>query len=247
MFETFLTAGGSGRRRARRALTLSLSLLLHAAVIAAVIIVPLLRAEAGMPSPRIIDAALIAPPVLPGVPPAGHAGKAAKSPGKAGDRPKNPPAGSGPVRLRAPIDVPSTIEDEDPTSGIPGEDNGPGVPGAPEEGTGPWEMGPGIKPDTIDPHAVPITMVKAPRLIKRVSPEYPQVALAARVPGVVVIEAGTDVYGLVREARVISGNPLFHEAALEAVRQWRYEPYFVNGVPRPVRFTVTITFSLVTR
>jgi protein TonB len=247
MFESFLAASGSGKRRARKALTLSLSLLLHAGAIAAVIVVPLLRAEAGMPGFKIINAALIAPPLLPGVPPAGHPGRAPKGPRKPGDHPRNPPPVSGPIKLRAPIDVPTTIADEDPTAGIPGENNGPGVPGAPEEGTGPWEMGPAIKPESMDPDAVPITMVKAPKLIRKVSPEYPQVALAARMPGVVVIEASTDVYGLVREARVISGNPLFHEAALEAVRQWRYEPYFVNGIPRPVRFMVTITFSLLSR
>ena len=247
MFETIFTASGSRKRLARKGVTLFLSLLIHAAMITAIIVVPLLRAEAKMPGFKVIDATLVAPPVRPGVPPGGRPGRPAKGPGKPGEPPKNPPPISGPIKLRAPIEVPTKIEDDDPTAGIPGETSGPGVPGAPEEGTGPWEMGPTINPDKIDPNAVPITMVRPPKLIKRVSPEYPQVALTARVPGVVVIEASTDIYGLVKEARVISGNPLFHEAALEAVRQWRYEPYYVNGIPRPVRFTVTITFSLVTR
>ena len=247
MFETFLAATGSGKRRARKALTLSLSLLFHAAVIAAVILVPLLRAETDLPRFTIIDAVPIAPPILPGVPPGGRPGRSVKGPSTSKDHTKNNTPISGPIKLRAPIEVPTTIEDDDPTAGIPGDTSGPGVIGAPEEGTGPWEMGEPIPTDAIDPNTGPISRVQPPRLIKRVSPEYPQVPLMARIPGVVVIEASTDIYGLVSEARVISGNSLFHDAALAAVRQWKYEPYYLNGIPRPVKFTVTITFSLVTR
>ncbi len=72
-------------------------------------------------------------------------------------------------------------------------------------------------------------------------------ALAAHVVGRVEIDASTDIYGRVIEARVTSGNALLNGAALEAVKKWIYEPYLVNGIPRPVRFTVTITFSLETR
>jgi len=77
-----------------------------------------------------------------------------------------------------------------------------------------------------------------------VEPIYPELALRVRVQGVVVIEARTDAYGRVRDTRVISGQPLLNDAAETAVKQWLYEPYLVNGMPRPVVFVVTVTFSL---
>jgi TonB family protein len=60
----------------------------------------------------------------------------------------------------------------------------------------------------------------------------------------VIIEATTDTFGRVSEARVIKGHPLLNQAAVEAIRRWIYEPFLINGVPKPVRFTVTITFRL---
>jgi protein TonB len=60
----------------------------------------------------------------------------------------------------------------------------------------------------------------------------------------VIIEATTDVYGRVADAKVVSGHPLLNGAAKAAIMQWLYEPYIINGVPRPVRFTVILTFKL---
>ncbi len=86
-------------------MTLSLSLLFHAAAIAAVIVVPLLRAEAELPEIRVIDAALIAPPVLPGVPP-GRSGRGGDRPGPVIKDPKNPPPARGPRGFMAPVGDP---------------------------------------------------------------------------------------------------------------------------------------------
>ena len=86
--------------------------------------------------------------------------------------------------------------------------------------------------------------VRAPALLRRIAPEYPGIARQARVEGVVIIEAETDVYGRVRNARILRSIPLLDQAALDAVRQWVYEPLVVNGRPRGVLFTVTVTFKL---
>jgi protein TonB len=84
-----------------------------------------------------------------------------------------------------------------------------------------------------------------PRKIREVKPVYSSVAIAARVQGKVIIEAMTDIYGRVRSTRIIaSASPLLNESALNAVKQWLYEPYILNGIPKPVLFTVTITFTL---
>jgi TonB family protein len=68
--------------------------------------------------------------------------------------------------------------------------------------------------------------------------------LKAHIQGNVVINATTDIYGRVIQAQVINGHPLLRQAALTAIRQWVYEPYILNGVPRPVRFTVVVKFNL---
>ena len=96
--------------------------------------------------------------------------------------------------------------------------------------------------DTSD--AIRVSTVQRPKLMRKVEPEYPSVALKARIRGRVIVEAVTDIYGRVRDARIISGHPLLNANALAAVKQWIYEPYVVNGVPKPVKFTVIITFNL---
>ena len=73
---------------------------------------------------------------------------------------------------------------------------------------------------------------------------YPQEAQDAKVQGVVVIETVIDEAGAVKEAWVLKSVPMLDEAALEAVRQWRYAPTLLNGVPKPVRMTVTVNFTL---
>jgi TonB family protein len=83
-----------------------------------------------------------------------------------------------------------------------------------------------------------------PKLIKRVAPRYPIAPLKARIQGTVKIEASTDIYGRVANVKVIKGHPLLRDAAVHAVRQWVYEPYMINGMPKPVKFIVDIHFRL---
>jgi protein TonB len=86
--------------------------------------------------------------------------------------------------------------------------------------------------------------IKEPVKIKHVAPVYPRDAIAARVQGIVIIEAliGTD--GTVIGAKVLRGVPMLDEAALEAVQQWRYTPTLLNGGPIELRMTVTVNFQL---
>lgn len=84
----------------------------------------------------------------------------------------------------------------------------------------------------------------APKLVHKVGPVYPEVAALARLRGVVILEAQVDVNGLVKEVKVLRGVPLLDEAALAAVRQWRYQPLLLNGVPTEFILTVTVNFNL---
>jgi protein TonB len=86
--------------------------------------------------------------------------------------------------------------------------------------------------------------VEAARLIRMVKPNYPQIALQARIEGTVVLEAIVGTDGSVESLRYISGPPLLVQAAIEAVRQWRYQPTLLNGKPVSVETTITVIFKL---
>ncbi len=86
--------------------------------------------------------------------------------------------------------------------------------------------------------------IREPRKIVNVPPIYPPVAQAARVQGVVIIEAVIDTTGAVESARVLRSIPLLDDAALAAVRKWTYSPAMLNGMPIPVIMTVTVNFTL---
>jgi protein TonB len=126
-----------------------------------------------------------------------------------------------------------------------------GIPGGVEYGTGEGLpanlLGAGLYDLVGKPEATPVMAVgdiRPPRLVRRVEPGYPDIAREARVEGVVILEATTDIYGRVAAVRVLRSIPLLDEAAVDAVRQWVYEPLLVNGRPRPVTFTVTVRFVL---
>ncbi len=86
--------------------------------------------------------------------------------------------------------------------------------------------------------------VQAANLIHQVNPIYPPLARQARVQGVVVMEAVISKEGSIESLRVITGHPLLNQAALDAVKQWKYRPTLLNGDPVEVITTVTVTFSL---
>jgi protein TonB len=149
----------------------------------------------------------------------------------------------------APIESPSGIgrehmlqTDQLPDRSAPnrvGEVPGSGVPGG--DPTANFDAPPPPRPS--DPVRLSSTM-KAPVKIHDVSPVYPPMAIASHVEGVVVIEAVIGPTGNIVEARVLRSKPLLDEAALAAVRQWRYTPTLLGGVPMSVILTVTVTFAL---
>jgi len=80
-------------------------------------------------------------------------------------------------------------------------------------------------------------------LISAPKPQYPPLARAARVTGVVLLQATISKQGTIEDLKVITGHPLLNEAAMEAVRQWRYKPQLLNGQPIEVITTITVNFS----
>jgi protein TonB len=87
--------------------------------------------------------------------------------------------------------------------------------------------------------------IQAPTLAKRVEPVYPDLAVAARIRGVVILEAEVDKDGRVVEVKVLrTADRMLDNAALTAVRQWQYRPLILNGLPEPFVLTVVLTFNL---
>jgi TonB family protein len=87
--------------------------------------------------------------------------------------------------------------------------------------------------------------VKAPKVIKRVEPVYTEEARKARITGIVIVEAVIDKTGAVRETQVLKGLPNgLSEAALDAIKQWTFEPATKDGQPVDVIFNLTMNFQL---
>jgi len=81
-------------------------------------------------------------------------------------------------------------------------------------------------------------------VIHKVQPTYPPLARTARVQGAVQLAAEIGKDGTVQNLHVLSGHPLLTQAALDAVKQWRYKPYILNGEPVIVDTQITVNFTL---
>jgi protein TonB len=143
----------------------------------------------------------------------------------------------------APVDIPDDIGDGAVDFGVPGGVEG-GVPGGIIGGiVGGLPSGPPPPP----PKAAPVRVggeIREPTRTVYVQPIYPEIAKQARVSGVVILEAIIDPNGNVTNISVLRSIPLLDQSAMDAVRQWRYQPTLLNGVPVPIVMTVTVTFNL---
>lgn len=246
MRHTFFKELLEKRRVSKKWLTLPLSFIVHGGLVAALIVVPYLDAESSLPDMKIFDVS-IQSPQLPAIPLGKKGTPGKKGPGKKKPRQeqRRPVPGD---RIVAPPVIPDDIEDEDIFASNVGLDDNSGVEGGIPNGIENGIDG-GVpimdmsQLNEMRTHIQPMR-VKPPRLIKEVKPIYPSVALRARIEGKVIVEAVTDIYGRVARARVINGHPLLNNAAKEAVKKWIYQPYIIRGIPKPVVFVVTVTFSL---
>ena len=82
------------------------------------------------------------------------------------------------------------------------------------------------------------------QLLSKVEPDYPQMAKIAHIEGDVVLLAYIGKTGVVENLRAVSGHPILIQSAMDAVRQWKYKPYLVNGEPVEVQTTVTVKYRV---
>jgi TonB family protein len=95
----------------------------------------------------------------------------------------------------------------------------------------------------LDVKLLPVSIAEG-MLLRKVQPEYPPIARDARVSGTVVIQARINKEGGIENLKVASGPPMLQQAALDAVKQWRYRPYLLDGEPVEVLTTVNVVFDL---
>jgi periplasmic protein TonB len=243
MFEDSLIESGN-RLKTKRGLTTFLSFGLQIALVGVLVLIPLLFTEA-LPKTQLMTF-LVAPPPPPPPPP--------------------PPAAqqikvvkqiqtdiiNG--QLRTPTKIPEKIqmikEEEAPPpvstmAGVVG-----GVPGAAG-----GQMG-GVIGGIINSTPIAVPKVATPQrvrvsqgvtqglLLRKIQPAYPPLARQARIQGSVLLQAEISKDGSIQNLRLISGHPMLAPAAIEAVKQWKYKPYILNGEPVEVETQITVNFTL---
>jgi protein TonB len=237
---------------ARRS-TVTCSIVLHAVLLGAALLASIWFADA-LDTRTFTRTMLVAPPAPPA--PAAPSGAAVRAIANSAPRRQI----QAKRQLVLPTYIPKQvamvnepqIAPEVNVRGIPGGVEG-GVPGGPFGGT--LDVGLMITPPPLPPAPVPSApapkapvpvggRVKPPRVLLRVDPVYPLLAQATRVRGVVVISAVIDAQGNPAEMRVVSGHPLLIAAAMNALKQWKFEPTILDGEPVPVSWDITITFQL---
>jgi protein TonB len=235
----------------RPAMPLAISCAAHMLGVAAVA-VPLLLASDVVPSlPDAITAFVITAPAPPPPPAATPAPKASTPrPVRLTRADIRPPQVLQSRETAAPVQpVPEDIvavdgEESSPIDGLPGGIEG-GVPGGVLGGVV-GSLPVQIPPPPPMPEA-PIRTggeIQAPALVKQVAPVYPPLAVSAGVEGIVILEATVGRDGRVEGLSVLRSVKLLENAALDAVRQWRYAPLLLNGKPERFILTVTVNFSL---
>jgi protein TonB len=228
-----------------RTSTLAISLVLHSVLIVAVIVVPLFLYDYLPAADETVHAFFVTPAVAPAAPPP-------PPPPALGVRatPRTPAAtqAAEPARFVAPIETPAEVKPEEGLAfGIEG-----GVPGGVEGGVEGGVLGGvvggivGVMPPEPPPAPRVVRVgghIKAPQLVKRVDPAYPELGKQARLSALIILEAAVEGTGRVRDVTVLRGASIFDEAAMDAVRQWIYKPLLLNGVPTPFVVTVTVKFT----
>jgi protein TonB len=243
MFEDSLLESSGKLKSGRQKYTTAVSFLIQSLLIGVLILIPLIYTEA-LPRQQLMTF-LVAPPPPPPPPP--------------------PPAQVAPTKvvkvetevvqgqLRQPTKIPEKVqivseqEAPPPVGGAVGVVGGIGSEGGAVGGVigGIIASTPVAVPKAVVPQKVRVSQgVAEGLLIHQVKPTYPPLARQARVQGAVVLQAVISKDGTIQNLRVVSGHPMLVQSALDAVKQWRYKPYFLNGEPVEVETSITVNFTL---
>jgi len=241
MFEDSLVESG-GKLRTKRGWTTVVSFIFEFLFLGILVLLPLIFTEA-LPTKQLMT--LITAPPPPPPPP--------------------PPPAAAPVKivkvqseldngqLRTPTAIPKKIqmikEEEAPPPAMAGVVGG--VPGGVPGGSAGGVLGsvlssvPTAVPKVATPQRVRVSQgVSQGLLIHKVQPTYPPLARQAHIQGTVVLQALIGKDGSIQNLHVVSGHPMLTNSALEAVKEWKYKPYYLNGEPVEVETTINVNFTL---
>jgi len=233
MFEGALIESAKRKSDSKRSVTLSLSVAIHGLVIGLALGASLWFVE-DIPEPPIPVTFYAAAPPPPPPPPA--------APKPAAPKPEAPKPIQKPAEMVAPTVIPETVPQPLPAPEPEAPAAGEGVDGGVEGGVPGGVLGGVVGGMEGEPLRIGGD-VKAPVLIQKIEPTYPEAARKARMEGVVILEAIITASGSVEEVKVLkSVNPLLDASAVRAVQQWKYRPATLNG--RAVRVYLTVTFNL---
>src|SRR6266702_1549612 len=225
MFEDSLIESGN-KLKTKRLGTTILSFLLQVGLICILILIPLIYTDA-LPKGNLMTFLVAPPPPPPPPPPLAAAVKVVKIQSEVING-----------QLRTPTKIPSKVQMSKEEEAPPALGAG-GVPG------GILGSGEAAITKVATPQRVRVsTGVATGLLIKKVTPNYPQLAKQARIEGTVVLTAEISKEGTIQNLQLVSGHPMLAPAAIEAVKQWRYKPYLLNGEPVAVETQVQVNFSL---
>jgi len=243
MFEDSLLESG-GRLKTKRGRTTTFAIILEIGLIGLMVLMPLIFTEA-LPKQQLMTFLVAPPPPPPPPPPAAAPVKIVKQ--------IHTDIVNG--ALRTPTKIPQKIqmikEDEAPppsmaTAGVVGGVPG-GIPGGQMGGVigGIISSTPVAVPKVATPQRVRVSQgVSAGLLVRRVNPNYPPLARQARIQGQVVLRAVISKDGSIENLTLVSGHPMLAPAAIDAVKQWKYKPYLLNGEPVEVDTEVLVNFTL---
>ncbi len=240
MFEDSLSESG-GKLKGKRGAVTTISFILELIFLGILVLLPLIFTEA-LPTKQLMTMLTAPPPPPPPPPPPAAAPKIVKVQSELDNG-----------QLRTPTAIPKKIqmikEDEAPPPAVGGVMGG--VPGGVPGGTMGGVLGsvmssvPMAVPKAATPQRVRVSQgVSQGLLIHKVQPQYPPLARQARIQGVVVLQALIGKDGSIQNLHVVSGHPMLTNAALEAVKEWRYKPYYLNGEPVEVETTINVNFTL---
>jgi protein TonB len=211
--------------------------IVQVALIGIMVLIPLIFTEA-LPTAQLVTF-LVAPPPPPPPPPPAAVVKITKIETELDNG-----------QLRTPTKIPEKIkivkEEEAPPSaaGVLGGVQG-GVPGGALNGVIGGIIGSTNIPKVAAPSRIRVSQgVTEGNLIRKVQPNYPPLAKTARIQGQVILHALISKAGNIENLEVVSGHPMLVQSALDAVRQWKYKPYVLNGEPVAVDTTITVNFNL---
>lgn len=242
MFEDSLIESG-GKLKTKRGWTSLISFAIQIGIIGVMILIPLIFTEA-LPRTQLMTLLVAPPPPPPPPPPAAapvHIVKQIQTDIVNGE-------------LRTPTKIPKKIEmikeDEAPpqmaatgvVGGVPG-----GIPGGSMGGVigSVLSSTPVAVPKIATPTRIRVSSgVQSGLLVRRVNPTYPPLARQARIQGVVLLQAEISKEGNIVNLQLISGHPMLAPAAIDAVKQWKYKPYLLNGEPVEVETQVQVNFTL---